>query len=340
MRYFNKDELKKKVAQGKTSQVLKFLIENLDSISDRELKNNILMQSSKFENYLNEKINQTSNNDALELLLAKINKALLQLIDKLPNVIANEEKLQEKKGYIKLPLQNKPNFIKRKKYLKVGALLFFTLIVIFISLNVVNTSNIKYSFEEPKAKLIDIVAFFNNEIKDPLKGWYAQDYPGNHAIQNISRSGKISKHGDYSLTGHIRLIGGDSDYDQGEIYVNMLQSPPRKYKPPINLKDLQVSASIFIPKDVVMGDEVGGIQVFLKDEQWNSQYGPYISLDNKIEYWFDLTILPGRNYDNVSGFIDAEFDPTRIIALGIRIDGCGIKECIYEGNIFFDSFRW
>lgn len=173
-------------------------------------------------------------------------------------------------------------------------------------------------------------------------GWVAQDKPGSHAIRYVFQARDTSKTGGHSLGANVRLVGGDANLDEGEVYVNMLRTPPEGITAPVNLESIQLSMWVYIPENVVVGDKVGGIQLFLKDVRWKSLYGRYVDLSPraKIGYWFVLTLVPGKYPSQFGGYQDPEFNPREIIAIGLRIDACGEEGCIYEGNIFIDDVTW
>ena len=187
-----------------------------------------------------------------------------------------------------------------------------------------------------------ISAGIRYDFENDEMGWIAQDTPGNHAFRYTFHATERSKTGSYSLGANIKLVGGDAELDQGEIYVNILQSPPRGAKAPLDLSNNQVHLWVNIPEDVVVGDKIGGIQLFLKDSMWKSLYGRYVTLSPKakINDWFVLTLLPAKEPLQPGSHRDVGFNPKEIIVIGLRIDACGEMNCIYEGDIFVDSVYW
>jgi len=172
-------------------------------------------------------------------------------------------------------------------------------------------------------------------------GWIPQSYVNNWAILAAFHSGQYYNTGSSSLALNLKLIGGDRYLDQGEVYVNMLQTPPEGIVAPLDLEGVQIVMWVKIPKNVVRSDRVGGMQLFLKDEEWRSLYGQYIELDprSRIGEWINLTLVPGKE-DLRLVYMSPGFNAKKVIAIGLRIDACGTVGCIYEGNIFIDSVSW
>lgn len=71
------------MANGKTEQVIAQLL-SLSSNLDKELQEDILMQSSRFKAFQKEKRQGTISNEELQVTLNKINSSLLEIIHQLP----------------------------------------------------------------------------------------------------------------------------------------------------------------------------------------------------------------------------------------------------------------
>ncbi len=78
-----KERLRRLLGQGQTSQVIRELLEatrNLD-----ELQKEVILQSVRFENYSKDKRSGSSAYEEESVLFSKINNALLEIIDQLPD---------------------------------------------------------------------------------------------------------------------------------------------------------------------------------------------------------------------------------------------------------------
>lgn len=76
-----KSELKQLVAEDQIKKVIQWLLE----ATDGDLHNEVVQQSSKYNDYLKSKMAGTKSQDELDVQIAKINAALTYIIDKLPD---------------------------------------------------------------------------------------------------------------------------------------------------------------------------------------------------------------------------------------------------------------
>ncbi len=173
-------------------------------------------------------------------------------------------------------------------------------------------------------------------------GWVPQDKPEIHAIRYVFQSSDTSRTGGYSLGANVKLNGDDANLAEGEVYVNMLQTPPEDITAPVNLENVQVRVWVYIPENVIKEGKIGGIQLFLKDDQLNNLYGSYVDLgpEAKIGFWFPLSLLPGEVRPPFKGYRDPDFNPKKVTMIGLKIDACGEAGCVLDGDIFIDSITW
>ena len=83
-----KQKLQNLLADGKTGKVIRHLRALMPSL-DEELKEEILMQSSRFEALNKDRRNGILSHDQETIQLAKINAALLSIIDRLPGEVSS-----------------------------------------------------------------------------------------------------------------------------------------------------------------------------------------------------------------------------------------------------------
>ena len=175
-------------------------------------------------------------------------------------------------------------------------------------------------------------------------GWRPQAESGFHAIRYVDHNSDAdsANTGNHSLVANVKLIGGDANLDEGEVLVNMVQTPLEGITAPVNMENVEIHMWVLIPENVIKEDKVGGVQLFVKDVQWKSLYGNYVDLgpSAKIGFWFPLTLSPGRGTPPRGGYRDPEFNPREVMAIGLRVDSCGEEGCVLEGNIFIDSVSW
>ena len=85
-----KQTLQKLIAEGKTKQAIEHLLTLRESLPDSDLRQQILMLSGRFEQYNKDRNLDLSSTEEQSHSIAKINKALLDLIDKLPGEAATK----------------------------------------------------------------------------------------------------------------------------------------------------------------------------------------------------------------------------------------------------------
>lgn len=93
--------LKDLIANGKTEQAIEQLLK-ISSQLDKDLQEDILIQSAKFKTYQKERLQGTTSKEELHILLIQINQALIAIINDLPEgnliIITNNRKKTYKWG--------------------------------------------------------------------------------------------------------------------------------------------------------------------------------------------------------------------------------------------------
>jgi hypothetical protein len=97
-----KSELKQLIAEDQIKKVIQWLLE----ATDDDLHNEVVQQSSKYNDYLKSKMAGTKSQDELDVQIAKINAALTYIIDKLP-----ETKTTQQANNPTTPATRKPLYI-------------------------------------------------------------------------------------------------------------------------------------------------------------------------------------------------------------------------------------
>jgi len=181
-------------------------------------------------------------------------------------------------------------------------------------------SSVRYSFE------------------NAIQGWQAQDYEDSMACERVGRSEERSKEGRYSLRMVMDLVGGDSHKSKGEAWVNMRENGPKGVKVPANLDKRTITAWVYAPKGA-RGEpsRPNGFQLFVKDSDWRSEYGAWLNV--KEGQWTRIS-LPVTSSKPSKGWMDKGFDPTRIIALGVKMGAGGGSDAKYKGAVFVDAVEW
>ncbi|MFZ2899228.1 MAG: hypothetical protein WA004_11435 [Saprospiraceae bacterium] len=86
-----KSELKQLIAEDQIKKVIQWLLEATERMRDSDLHNEVVQQSSKYNDYLKSKMAGTKSQDDLDVQIAKINAALTYIIDKLPETPTTQQ---------------------------------------------------------------------------------------------------------------------------------------------------------------------------------------------------------------------------------------------------------
>ncbi len=79
-----KDSLRDLIASGKTETAIQQLLKHTDELGEKDLHQEALLQSARFEEYRKSKRLGVTSNDQQNRSLAQINQAILSIIDLLP----------------------------------------------------------------------------------------------------------------------------------------------------------------------------------------------------------------------------------------------------------------
>ncbi|MBN1394188.1 MAG: hypothetical protein JW959_04125 [Pirellulales bacterium] len=168
--------------------------------------------------------------------------------------------------------------------------------------------------------------------------WIAQDYKDSRACVRVTRSEKKAHSGKSSLAVVMDLVGGDPNKSKGEVWINLKDNPPAGAKAPVNLVDRTLKAWVLAPGGA-HGERSrpNGFQLFVKDVNWKSFYG---SWENTVEErWVQLSLSP-QPWARQGEYVDEGFDPSRIIAIGVKM-ACGDGSAArFAGEIYLDDVDW
>lgn len=168
--------------------------------------------------------------------------------------------------------------------------------------------------------------------------WMLQDYEDSRACTQVLLSEEKALQGDYSLKMIMDLVGGHKERGKGEAWVNMLENPPYGEHIPVNLRGRTVTIWVYAPRGA-RGERSrpNGFQVFVKDKDYKSQYGPWHNVTE--EGWFEIS-LKVSPFKPIGGHMDTGFDPGQIIAVGVKMGAGGSSKAVYEGPIYLDAVDW
>jgi hypothetical protein len=173
-------------------------------------------------------------------------------------------------------------------------------------------------------------------------GWVAQDYKGFHAIPNVEQSADQHRSGQYSLALHVDLKdeGPAACEDRepsegkckGETYVQFDKS--------LDLTGVPIKVWVYVPAAEAVGSSAApnGLQVFVKDVDFNSYYGSWTVLRGRVGAWFDVEIKPSTQ-SPPNGKADDKFDPAKVIAVGVKVAAGSRSGNSYKGTIYIDDVQ-
>jgi hypothetical protein len=178
-------------------------------------------------------------------------------------------------------------------------------------------------------------------------GWLPQGgVEDTQAVTDVAQSTIRAWSGWASLVLEVNLIGGDHPTNsKGEAFVDMRYNLPTgtTTPAPYDLTGTTITCWVYAPPGSA-GDanSPNGFQVFVKDKSFKSEYGTWENIAPEREgTWFQISLTSGTQVPP-GGYMDPEFDPTRIVLLGVKI-GAGGKstdQMRYTGPVYIDACDW
>lgn len=83
-------EVKQLIADNQTKKAIQWLLEATGKLGDTELQNEVIQQSSKYNDYLKEKAAGTKSQEHLDIQKANIDAALMYIVDKLDTSVGKK----------------------------------------------------------------------------------------------------------------------------------------------------------------------------------------------------------------------------------------------------------
>lgn len=180
-------------------------------------------------------------------------------------------------------------------------------------------------------------AWGHNGVSAALAEWWQhQTYSDSQAVTRVMRSSDRAHTGGHSLKLVTRLVGDDPNISKGEAFVDLRYHAPSGVDVPANLGGLTLRVWIYAPKGSGGDAEhPNGLQIFVKDENWHSEYGTWVNI--REEQWNEVTLTPSRETPN-SGWMDKDFDPTRILMVGVKVAIGSGSRARFDGAFYVDTF--
>jgi hypothetical protein len=191
-----------------------------------------------------------------------------------------------------------------------------------------------------------ITSEFSFEDAGKTMGWKCQDIPKDkpdfdtQACEDVSQSYEQHIEGSGSLKITMKLIGNNETHSKGEAWVELSDY--------LDLTDRPVSIWVYAPEGSQGNPDIkgerNGFQVFVKDADWDSEYGcwfnaPYDEGAAGSSATISLTVT-ADDQDCLGWYKDRNFDPTRIRAIGIKMGAGGDWDGTYDGPIYIDAVEY
>ncbi|NQT91212.1 MAG: hypothetical protein HQ559_00510 [Lentisphaerae bacterium] len=109
----------------------------------------------------------------------------------------------------------------------------------------------------------------------------------------------------------------------------------------LDVEGLTLTAWVFAPPGAAgEPSRRNGVQLFVKDSRWRSEYGAWhnISADREGR-WFRVSMVPA-NTPPLDGHTDTVFDPTDVVAIGLKIGAGDGSSATYTGPVYLDAVDW
>jgi hypothetical protein len=169
--------------------------------------------------------------------------------------------------------------------------------------------------------------------------WEKQTYKDSQAVTAVNQSQKKAKFGCYSLELIVDLQGGHANKSKGEVYTSLRRFAPSGNEP-LNLEGTEITIWVFVPEQAAGDpDHPNGVQVFVKDQRGKSQYGTWVNLTEQSEGWIPVRLVPSKETPP-AGYKDEDFDPTKLVTIGLKIAAGTDSTATYSGPIYVDGVGW
>jgi hypothetical protein len=172
-------------------------------------------------------------------------------------------------------------------------------------------------------------------------GWAAQKYQDSQGFIDTRLSSDRAHSGSKSLRIQADLAGGDPHRSQGEAYLDLRNHPPRGTTAPVDMTGVTASCWVFLPKGSAgEASAPNGLQMFFKsqespDSPFLSWYSPWTNFQTHFENgWTRFT----ADLAGLAGFMDTNFNPAKVVVVGIKIGIGSGSAARLSGFIYLDDF--
>ena len=131
------------------------------------------------------------------------------------------------------------------------------------------------------------------------------------------------------------LRSGHPNLSQGEVFVDLRYYPPlcsetSYITAPVDLDGVTISASVYAPPGSG-GDPAhpNGFQIFTKDSEWDSYYGP----------WFNI-VAGSWNVVSATVTSNGAFESNDVILVGLKVGTGTGSTAQFRGTLWLDDYGW
>jgi len=166
-------------------------------------------------------------------------------------------------------------------------------------------------------------------------GWTYQTYVDSQGLIDARYTKSKAHSGVGSLNLTADLVGHDPEKAKGEVYIDLRSHTPPGVSVPIDVTHATVSCWLFLP-DGSAGDPnaPNGVQFIFKSEGFYSLYTPYQNIQRGQEgHWVQFTADA-----STADYRDAQYDPAKGIAVGLKISINDHSDATLAGEIFLDDY--
>lgn len=173
------------------------------------------------------------------------------------------------------------------------------------------------------------------DFEDDQAGWHVETKHNSKGVMGVTTSIKKKKRGSQSMLITLDLNGMDPVRSSGEVIVDVRRNSGSGQLRGVNMDGGVIEMMVFAPRDA-MGDirKPNGLQIFVKDEEWRSEYGPWVPIQSGR--WMRLRLEPS-SLSPKGGDAALGFDPKRVALIGIRVATPPDSKSIYQGPIYIDE---
>ena len=165
------------------------------------------------------------------------------------------------------------------------------------------------------------------------EAWVAQTFQDSQGIVSVEGSGDFALSGSCSLKLNAHLQGQHSGLSKGETFINQSR--------PFAFTGETITCWVYVPNNEAQGpsESPNGLQIFVKDSNFRSQYGAWHNLDQTG--WISVSLTPST-VRPAGGYIDTGFDPGDVIIIGVKIGTGGETsgDYSYSGPFYIDNCTW